>query len=995
MSTPAIAFIIPAYNSAKTLAKTLESVKAQTRGDWQAIIVDDGSKDTTHEVAQAYVDADPRFSLIRQANGGVSAARNTGVAAAVAPYLCLLDADDWVDPRFIELMMAPLAGQTGRLASYCSYRRVTDDGELPITWMPDLRGDGAKREFSVYCILAVHCVVFAREEYLKIGGMDTTLRSAEDWDFWLKLSFDGLQFVEVRECLGFYYNHPGTLSGDLENLANDILRVLAISRELNAKEPHQDWFNLSGAHAVIWCAALRAAAGKDSVDILHLLNPLPDASGHESPLAYTVMQSLSPGLSPKELAKVIATSDVWAPHIHALFVAFEEASYPGLARNMWLELMAHMVNISPPSQPWIVRDICAFAVDIHSRPNIKRPEGVDSAIVVFCNKGKPKSTFTAPMWGDFKGPSMTEALAHFPLLVVEKLKRNPLALAGFGTRVGLALAKDVRTLASIIKTPGARKQKLKKRLITTVRKILKDDSAGGGEGDSLLIAQGRIEALRAEYPAKPAEAVEAEAADKRQQESDLPLDEQLYWENIFENADPWNYLSPYETKKYHQTMEIITEETVGSAIEVACAEGIFTRMLSPQVDKLLAVDISERALERAAKRCADLTNTSFAPLNLITGTVPDDLDLIVCSEVLYYIDEERLASVGAKFSKALKVGGRLVTAHAHEVNDEPERTGFDWDSRFGVHTIRKAFMETEGLVLEQTYESELYAIHSFRKVADAAAPKPETVIKHVDYGTPLDLDVERYVIWGGAAKLRSAAMASETKKEIPVLMYHRIADDGPEALAPYRTSPAEFEAQLRLLRRHGYYCLSSAELYDHLLTRRPVPGRPILITFDDAYQDFADNAFPILERNNMTAEVFVVTGKVGQTSDWDKKHGVAPLMDWPEIERLSAAGIRFGSHMASHSPAPNLSSDALLDEAMRSKLVLEQRLGYPVTSIAMPYGIFDPRVRQALEVCGYTVAFSTDDGLVKFDDPHLRLPRLEIYGGLPIDDFAKMVGIEA
>ena len=82
ISSPSLSFVIPAYNAASTLARTLASLQEQTCPDWQAIIVDDGSSDATLEVAHAAAQGDPRISLHEIAHGGVSRARNFGLSKA-------------------------------------------------------------------------------------------------------------------------------------------------------------------------------------------------------------------------------------------------------------------------------------------------------------------------------------------------------------------------------------------------------------------------------------------------------------------------------------------------------------------------------------------------------------------------------------------------------------------------------------------------------------------------------------------------------------------------------------------------------------------------------------------------------------------------------------------------------------------------------------------------------------------------------------------------
>src|SRR5437660_8279844 len=96
-----LSVVIPAHNAAETLAETLDSLLAQTRGDWTAIVVDDGSTDGTRALAESYVARDQRFRLLSDGrpNEGASAARNRGIGAATSRWLAFLDADDWLEPR--------------------------------------------------------------------------------------------------------------------------------------------------------------------------------------------------------------------------------------------------------------------------------------------------------------------------------------------------------------------------------------------------------------------------------------------------------------------------------------------------------------------------------------------------------------------------------------------------------------------------------------------------------------------------------------------------------------------------------------------------------------------------------------------------------------------------------------------------------------------------------------------------------------------------------
>jgi peptidoglycan/xylan/chitin deacetylase (PgdA/CDA1 family) len=186
--------------------------------------------------------------------------------------------------------------------------------------------------------------------------------------------------------------------------------------------------------------------------------------------------------------------------------------------------------------------------------------------------------------------------------------------------------------------------------------------------------------------------------------------------------------------------------------------------------------------------------------------------------------------------------------------------------------------------------------------------------------------------------------------------------------------------------------VTSGDVLHHLGGRHAFKGRPVLISFDDAYGDFHDVAWPILRAHDFTAEVFVVTDCVGGHADWDRTYGSpAPLMGWRQILSLSAAGVCFGSHMASHSHMADLSSRDIVREAARSRFALERALDLPSRSIAAPFGEGDERFVRIARRCGYEAAFTTDPGHATLGQDALRLPRIEVIGGWSLDQFAGAV----
>ena len=102
-------------------------------------------------------------------------------------------------------------------------------------------------------------------------------------------------------------------------------------------------------------------------------------------------------------------------------------------------------------------------------------------------------------------------------------------------------------------------------------------------------------------------------------------------------------------------------------------------------------------------------------------------------------------------------------------------------------------------------------------------------------------------------------------------MYHRVAEDGPAELAPYRVAPALFERQLAYLRRHGYRTITVEEWLQVLAEQDGrIDDRVVALTFDDAYRDFVTDAWPLLREYGFSATVYVATDHVGGHAEWDR-----------------------------------------------------------------------------------------------------------------------------
>jgi len=190
---------------------------------------------------------------------------------------------------------------------------------------------------------------------------------------------------------------------------------------------------------------------------------------------------------------------------------------------------------------------------------------------------------------------------------------------------------------------------------------------------------------------------------------------------------------------------------------------------------------------------------------------------------------------------------------------------------------------------------------------------------------------------------------------LPILVYHSVSDDATAAFRPYALSPWRFAEHVQLMRDRGYVSLTLSDAVERLLDGGALPERTVVLTFDDAFQDFAKYALPTLVAANFVGTLFVPSAYVGSTSRWLAREGEErrPIMTWSEIRAAAEAGIEVGAHSHTHPQLDRLSTATLYDELAKSKAILEDRLTRVVTAVAYPFGFHSRRVRRAAQAVGY------------------------------------------
>jgi glycosyltransferase involved in cell wall biosynthesis/peptidoglycan/xylan/chitin deacetylase (PgdA/CDA1 family)/SAM-dependent methyltransferase len=975
------------------LSRTLAGLKLQTFHDWKAVVIDDGSTDSTWSLAQAAAKKDDRISVHRISHSGVSSARNHGLGEVDTEWVCFLDADDWLRPDFSRIMLK--AANSNVDLVYCGYERITPEGET----IPLFSNDFLDKGFECVareCPTAIHSVIIRRNLAESLGGFDTSLETCEDWDFWQRAARAGARIGAVPELLAMYQMRQGSLSRQYPQLIADAHRVIRRGFSVDARVKHPSAAAAKGAHGddevirrsffTAWCAAAEVGAGKNGAALLTAYDC--DFGGHLFELGKCLATALAIGAK-RSLADLALILPQLRARYQSLVDELAGNQRPaGTARGISYAVERVALQQLPSGKSAELSRMSKIAVDLKAISGFVPSPGIDVAILEFLSDKRSQGQMEIAVFGACSAGDVARFALDF------------LGLRDFVRSSGLLGRLDYYTLASLLVAKGvcnAVFQRFRQRsdvplaLRSAVVAALKQAAVRqASRGEPPIHRQlERKAGMHATAADQPTVAVTDSANAVHSAEA---LSSSEYWNRFFGKEDPWNYGCDYEQIKYRRTLEIMPPDSNDRVLELACAEGIFTQRLAACAKKLIATDISDVALKRARERCSECANTLFRQLDLVADEIPGDQTLIICSEVLYYVGRERLSEIAKKLRDALAAGGRLVTANAFVLADDMSSTGFDWNQDYGAKAIHEAFLATEGLALERSIVTDLYRIDCFKRC------EPQEVlhadVRHLDLGCRLDPLISQQIVWGGAGRRRDDLIKQTQCWQIPILAYHRVATDGPISLRRWRVEPEMFRNQLRLLRAHGYYSITSDDLLKARAARRPLPGRPVLITFDDGYQDFADTAWPILEAEGFRAEVFIVTDRVGASASWDSYDGVAPsLMSWRTIQALHARGVRFGSHLATHTPATNLSSHGLLCEVIRSRADLEARLGVPVVTIASPHGATDERYHRLLASAGYQLEFSGDGKKADLRQHCYGLPRLQIEGWWSMDDFARAIEI--
>lgn len=218
------------------------------------------------------------------------------------------------------------------------------------------------------------------------------------------------------------------------------------------------------------------------------------------------------------------------------------------------------------------------------------------------------------------------------------------------------------------------------------------------------------------------------------------------------------------------------------------------------------------------------------------------------------------------------------------------------------------------------------------------------------------------------------------EKKAFVLMYHNIGVPPKSAkLRGLYVTPLMFRFQMWHLKYAGFKVVSLREILSFAKGENSA-GKMVALTFDDGYQDFYDNAYPVLKKHGFPATVFLVSDLIGRKNLWDYKelNIKKSLLGLDSIREMSANRIAFGSHTRTHPFLGKLSVKDMEEEISGSKKNLEEMLKVPMDLFCYPYGNYDDKVMEAVKKAGYKGAVTTKRGSVHIGDNLFELRRAHV-----------------
>jgi len=234
-------------------------------------------------------------------------------------------------------------------------------------------------------------------------------------------------------------------------------------------------------------------------------------------------------------------------------------------------------------------------------------------------------------------------------------------------------------------------------------------------------------------------------------------------------------------------------------------------------------------------------------------------------------------------------------------------------------------------------------------------------------------------------------VARSARDVVPILMYHSISETSSPATRAWTHSPSTLRTHLGVLADEGCVPLTVSEYLAARRGHRPMPARPVVLTFDDGYRDFVTNALDLLAAARARATLYVASAYIGKTSDWRRPGARLPMLSRRELADLPVDLVEVGAHGHTHAKLDTLSPAAAADEIRRSRAEVEDATGRAVSTFAYPHGSYDREVRRLVREAGFSGACAVRHALSWSGDDDYALARVIVAPDLRARDLSAVV----
>ncbi len=928
-----VSVIIPCYNAKDTILETIESLFNQTYTSWEAILINDGSTDSTLKIANELSKKDNRIKVFSQKKSGVSSARNKGMGLAKYEYVLFLDADDLILPEHLKTLTDAITAEPEYGAAYCSWNRLSLEGEI-------VKGNEAVVSGDIFpllvkdCILTIHSCIIKRELIKSLNGFDTSLTTCEDWDLWQRAARTGTKFKAVNKPMALYRMRPASASMDPQRMLLDAQQVIdrGYSNDPRVLKPSPLYKNgvkatdqiLTKYYLLCWTAGLAIGAGKDAVCLFESIDYGICLDLYPEAVAHTLLES-----SILPTAKTSRQWNVlWVKH-KDLFIKFLDE----------LESQSKVKGLSRSTQDILERK---FLVNSKSKETISTGRFISTNIDI-----------TYPI-SDVKAASNLEHLickifigekfiGSFELPVIDGMVSSLVIKDSIAHKFAWFILGEFFSKSIYKKLNSA-------RIIELVKKTKKENYKSIKKDFSLL-------------------------------------HEKMGWTIFLQEL--WNkkYWTGNLFYKPQKKPAIISKKVVSgnNFIHIELTEKIPNIKLNGEVINIsfsmggVPVTVIQSKKKKGILRADEI-------ISQITSELSLELLNVCVREVLIGKSFDSDFSIYNRFNKLYKETKKspdILKDYLNRLNESSILKNTMFVGRANDSYNNDSAYRFAAFPLNAQGDLKEYS-----KLTNSPIEFNEEPVKNILHIPGLIKYPGDIAISDSKWKRQNNHDSNKSTFNLPILMYHRVSPKGKNNLSRYRVSPELFEEQLSYLKDNDYYSVSINEWRNAVKTNYPLKGKPILLTFDDGYKDFKEHAFPLLQKYGFSAIVYLVTDYVGEANRWDKEFNECiELMNWNEILELKSNGIEFGSHTCSHPPLTSLSPDEIVKEALKSKIIIQKKLNISIDSLAFPYGNFDQVTSHIIGACGFNFGLTCNSAIAKHDSKLLELPRIEVKGNESIEEF--------